>query len=82
MAEIVDDSLEYLSGEIDSDTMDATYACLQQVNTTVGDGNDALDEIKLELQDVNQRLVDMQQQLDMANQNLLVPQGQRVGFNE
>jgi hypothetical protein len=82
MAEIVDDSLEYLSSEIDSDTMDATYACLQDVNTTVGESNDALDEIKLELENVNTRLDTMQQKLDQANQNLLTPQGQRDGFNK
>jgi hypothetical protein len=82
MAEVVDDSLEYLTSAIDSDTMDATYACLQEVNTTVGESNDALDEIKLELENVNTRLDTMQQQLDQANLNLLTPQGQRDGFNK
>ena len=82
MAEIVDDSLEYLSSEIDSDTMDATYACLQDVNTSVGESNDALDEIQLELENVNTRLDVMQQQIDLANQNLLTPQGIRDGFNK
>ena len=82
LAEVVDDSLEYLTSAIDSDTMDATYVCLQEVNTTVGESNDALDEIKLELENVNTRLDTMQQQLDQANQNLLTPQGQRDGFNK
>jgi hypothetical protein len=82
IAEVVDDSLEYVSNNIDSDTMDATYACVQTVNTSVGENNDALDEIKLELSNVNQRLDSMQQQLDTANQNLLTPQGLRDGFNK
>lgn len=61
--------------------MDATYACLQQVNTSVGENNDALDDIQLELKNVNSRLDSMQQQLDLANQYLLTPQGRRDGFN-
>lgn len=82
IAEVVDDSLEYLTSAIDSDTMDATYSCLKDVNASVGESNDALNEIKLQLDQVNLRLDTMQQQLDLANQNLLTPQGQRDGFNK
>lgn len=81
IAELVDDSLEYLSSESDSQTMDAIYACVQRVNTSVGESNSALDEIQTELVFVNDRLDSMQQQLDQTNEFLRTPQGLRDGFN-
>lgn len=81
MAEIVDDSLEYLTAAIDSDTMDATYGCVKEVKASVGETNEVLADIQYELVNVNKRLDIVQQQLDQANQNLLTPQGQREGFN-
>ena len=82
IAEVVDDSIEMLDAEIDSDTIDASYACMGSLNASVGETNDALDDIMSELQDVKSDLVLLREQVAETNRLLTTPQGRRDGFND
>jgi len=82
IAELIDDSLSLQDEEIDSDTVDASYACLGNLNASVGETNGALDDIMKQLQDVQSRLSLLQAQIAETNRLLLEPQGQREGFNK
>jgi hypothetical protein len=82
IAELVDDSMEFMDEEIDSDTIDASYACLGELNASVGETNDALTDIMNDLQDVKSDLDILQEQVAETNRLLLLPQGKRESFNK
>jgi hypothetical protein len=82
IAEVIDDSIGMLDEKIDSDTIDASYACLGDLNASVGETNDALTDIMSELDDVQNDLDLLQKQIAVTNQLLVTPQGQREGFNK
>jgi hypothetical protein len=81
IAEVIDDSLSMVDEEVDSDTIDASYACLGNLNASVGETNDALADITNQLQDVQSDLDLLQEQVSETNRLLVTPQGQREGFN-
>lgn len=89
IAEIIDDSIDFLDSSIDSDTIDANYACLKNLNAKAGDTNDVLNDIKVQLNTVQQKLDTVhgqlgivQQQIDIVNDQLQTPQGQRDSWNK
>jgi len=82
IAEVVDDSLKMQDAEIDSDTADASYACLGSLNASARETQDALADITNQLDDVQRDLDLLQAQIAETNRLLLTPQGQRDGFNK
>lgn len=82
IAEIIDDSIDFVDSSIDSDTIDANYACVKELNAKAGETNDALNDILNQLVTVQQQIGVVQEQINLVNQQLQTPQGQRDGWNK
>jgi hypothetical protein len=74
--------LAFRDGNIDSDTMDATFECVQDINAAVDKGNNDLKDIKQKVIDLDQKLNDVQAQLMEIMDTLRTPFGRREGFND
>lgn len=82
VAEIIDDSIDFVDSSIDSDTIDANYACLQELNSKTGETNEILNDIMIQLVTVQQQIGVVQEQINLVNEQLQTPQGQRDGWNK
>ena len=71
IAEIIDNAIQLLDEEIDSDVLDASYACLQDVNSSVGETNTALAEIMSQIMALQGDVTALRMQVDEVNQLLL-----------
>jgi hypothetical protein len=83
VARIVATALQFGDGAVDSDTIDATYACLQSLQVAVGGSNDALAGIQAQMSSfqqqintVQQRLVGIEQLVNQVGGGVVQVQGQ------
>ena len=67
-------------GNIDSDTIDATLGCVQDLTASVGGVDEQLMTVMMELETVKGQLVTVQEQLDLTIRLLNTPPGRREGF--
>jgi len=72
--------LDNIDGNRDSDGIDASYACLKEVSTSVGKGNGKVDAIDAKVDALDQQVKMLRQQMDELKLLLLTPQGKRGGF--
>ena len=72
--------LDQIDGNRDSDAIDTSYDCLHELNTSVGESNDALQTIETKVDSLDQQVKALQQQLVEVMTLLNTPQGQRPGF--
>lgn len=82
VAEIIDDSIDYLDSSVDSDTIDANYACVKELSSKVGESNDVLNTIVNQLTTVQQQIGMLHEQINLVNEQLQTPQGQRDNWNK
>ena len=72
--------VDFIDGNRDSDTIDTTFACMKKLNTSVGDGNAALDSLDAKVEALDAQVKTLQQTLDEVQELLATPQGRREGF--
>lgn len=72
--------LDEIDGNKDSDVIDTSFECLKELNTSVGDGNAAIDSIEAKVDDLGQQVMSLQQKLDEVMVLLLTPPGRRSGY--
>jgi hypothetical protein len=82
ISEVVANGISLLDEEIDSDTIDATYKCLGDLNASVGEANEELSKVTEMLSSLESQLNILQEQTAETNRLLLEPQGQRDGFSK
>ena len=86
-AMLVSSAFSFEDGVIDSDTIDASYACLQDVSSDVavvaqgvGDTNTAIAAMQLQLNGIQSQVTSIEQQLDDVERLVNTPLGLREGF--
>ena len=72
--------LDNIDGNQDSDTIDASFACLKSLNTSVGESNDALESIETKVNALDQQIRTLQGDVETVREMLQTPPGRRPGF--
>jgi hypothetical protein len=72
--------LQFDDGNVNSDTIDGTYACLQSLNTSAGETNQSLDAIQTKLNTLEQMMNSLQNEVAEVKTLVTTPLGRREGF--
>jgi len=80
VARIIAGAMQFGDADISSNTLDASYACLQSLNTAVGESNSDLDAIQSQLNTLQQMVDSLQRELGEVKLLVTTPLGRREGF--